>query len=795
MNDERAGPWTSQMRDDDIRSAGPARAVALVACAVAWLLAPTSGVAQDRSEEGWAVRILDASSGVPLSGVEVTFPESGVTRVTDSLGVAEAVPADVGVQLRVVVDRLGYELVDTVLVVPVERETVDLLLERAPVGIPALTVAVGRAGSGSRELARVMFNRDVAVGAVGMTSAEVKAMPAVGEPDVFRSLRSLSGVTGVNDYQAGMYVRGGNSDQVGVRWEGAPVFGPYHMFGVFGVFNPDAVETVELYKGSIPARYGGSLSGVVSARQRTGGTSGVRVNGGLSFLGVRAAADGSLPWGGARWLAAGRRATLGFVPGGGPYSFYDLNLGLRLYTGAEHSVGFSMLASDDEFTWDIGAGDWLDSRWTNLVSSLAWTWVGGDRVSSEVTAYVSRYEGELGTGAGVPPPVARNVISALGLRAVVTRRGERTGARGGVVIEGGPVSLHGSGPGAYVEGDASGSYSQLTVFGELEQWFGPLRLAPGFRASVEGSASRRFFEPRLAARLHAGPLAVSASVDRTHQFLSVLHDDRYPVPGAPMWFVREQGRPVSLADGASVALDAWRGERWTGSVGGWTRRFRGIPFWRPQASRLVSDMAFHNGDARGWEAMVQRHAGFVRGWISYQWTRVRFTDGEGAGYLPAWDRRHEVDGVVTMPGWRGWSASLRGTVATGTPFWVPLGWYSGLRYNPNTIGNEKFGQRSRNDSLRGLGQNGNYFTILSNVQGRVPYYARMDLSVRYEFRWGSWGIAPFVSVPNITGRANPYGYGPIYYNPDNPPPPGSAEDPNANTQIPPIPFVGVDFRF
>ena len=767
------------------RPAGTARAVALVAWAVAWL-APAPGVAQDRTEEGWAVRILDASLGVPLSGVEVTFPESGVTRLTDSLGVADAVPADAGVPLRVVVDRLGYEVMDTVLVVPVKRETVDLLLERAAVGLSALTVAVGRAGTGSRELARVMFNRDVAVGAVGMTSSQVKALPAVVEADVFRSLQSLAGVTGVHDYEAGMYVRGGNTDQIGVRWEGAPVFGPYHMFGMFGVFNSDAVETIELYKGSIPARYGGSLSGVVSARQRTGGASGVRASGGLSFLGVRAAVDGSLPWGGARWLAAGRRATVDVVRVGGPFSFHDLNLGLRVYPGREHRIGFSMLATDDEFSWgEAGGGDWLDSRWSNLVSSLAWTWVRGNRVSSEVAAYVSRYEGELGTGAGVPPQVARNMISARGLRAGITLRGERVGARASVVIEGGPVSLHGSGPGAYVEGDASGSYSQLTVFGELEQWFGPLRLVPGFRASVERSASRRFFEPRLAVRLHAGPLAVSASVDRTHQFLSVLHDDRYSVPGAPMWFVRERGRPVSVADGASVALDAWRGERWTGSVGGWTRRFRGIPFWRPQASRVVSDMAFHDGNARGWEATVQRHAGFLRGWISYQWTRVRFTDDEGAGYLPAWDRRHEVDGVVTMAGWRGWSASLRGAVATGTPFWVVLGGYPGLRFDPNGYG--------KNELPGGLGPNGNRFTILSNTQGRVPYYARIDLSVRYEFRWGSWEIAPFISVPNVTGRSNAYGYHPRTYSSSRPDErPAHA---HAKSQIPPIPFVGVDFRF
>ena len=253
--------------------AGAALALLLVAWTCAWLGA-TSAVAQDRAAAEWAVRVVDASSGAPLSGVVVTCPESGATRVTDELGVAQVVPAGVGEQVRLVVARLGYEPVDTVLAVPGERRTAELSLERAPVGLSALTVAGGGAGTGSRELARIMFGREVAVGAVGMTAAQVKAVPAVVEADVFRSLRSLAGVTGVNDFYAGMHVRGGDSDQVGVLWEGAPVFGPYHLFGMFGVFNSDVVETVELYKGSIPARHGGSLSGVLSARQRTGGAQG-----------------------------------------------------------------------------------------------------------------------------------------------------------------------------------------------------------------------------------------------------------------------------------------------------------------------------------------------------------------------------------------------------------------------------------------------------------------------------------------------------------------------------------------
>ena len=757
------------------------RTVPLVALACA-CLAPALGAAQEDSVPGWRVRVLDASSGAPLSGAVVTFPEGGVTRVTDGLGVVDAVPAEGGRLVRAVVARSGYQPVDTVLAVALDGGTSELLLVRSATELSALTVEANRAGASSRELARVIFDREVAVGAVGMTSSQVGAVPAMVEADVFRSLRSLAGVSGVNDFNAGVYVRGGNSDQISVRWEGAPVFGPYHLFGMFGVFNSDAVETAELYKGSIPARYGGALSGVVSVRQRAGGhPDAPSAAGGLSLLGVRAMANGVLPWGGVRWLAAGRQATVDAFRVGGPYAFHDLSLGFHAYPNEEHRLALSMLASDDRFSWEVGGvGGWFDSRWSNLVSSLAWAWVGGNRVSSEATAYASRYETTLATRTEEAPRTTRNDVLALGVRGEVSASRDRTGFRAGVAVEGGPVSLHGSGAGAYVEGDASGSYLHLSVFGEFERWIGPLRLAPGVRASVERSASLRFLEPRLAARLHLGPLAVSASVDRTHQFLSVLHDDRFPQPGAPMWFTRERGQPASSADGASLALDAWKGERWTGSVGGWTRRFRSIPSWRPQASRLVSEMAFHDGDAYGWEATAQRHGGRLRGWISYQWVRVRLAGSGGADYLPAWDRRHKMDAVVTVPGWRGWSASLRAAVATGTPFWVELGWYYGIRYDPNTIGNDRFGAETRDDRLRGLSLSGDRYIVFSDVQGRVPYYARVDVSIRRAIRWGSAVITPFLSISNLTDHDNPYSY---------------TAGGHSRKQIPRLPFVGVDLRF
>lgn len=227
--------------------------------------------AQVPASGAWAVRAVDRTSNQPLGDVLVAFPEHSATRLTNNRGLATGEGTSGNV--RIVATRLGYADLDTLLAVPPEGTVVALKLERAAISLPALTVQVDRQMT-SRELHRLIFEREIAVGAVGVTQAEIKAVPALAEPDVFRSLQAMAGVTSVNDYTGELFVRGGGGDQVAVLLDGAPVFAPYHMYGYFGTFNTDVVESTEFYRGSIPARHGGALSGVVSAHQRAGGDAG-----------------------------------------------------------------------------------------------------------------------------------------------------------------------------------------------------------------------------------------------------------------------------------------------------------------------------------------------------------------------------------------------------------------------------------------------------------------------------------------------------------------------------------------
>ena len=701
--------------------------------------------------------------------VLVTFPEHGVGRMTDTLGLVTGPAASGSVQILAA--PLGYIPLDTTIAVPAFGGILQVSLARSPLEMSALTVEAERTGTSSRQLNRVMFNREVLVGAIGVTRTEIVAVPAVAEADVFRSLQAFVGVTSTHDLAAEIFVRGGNADQVRVLLDGAPVFAPHHMFGLFGAFNSDVIESVEFYKGSMPARHEGALSGLISARQRVGEQDEVRLTGGVSLLGLRFAAEGSLPWGNGRWLAAGRQASVDVARLSVPYSFRDLNVGLQLFPREEHRLRWSAFASDDSFAWALDDREnSLESDWSNVASSLSWSWIRDNRLTIDATAYYSGYRAGMAVGTGPLAPVTRNRISLTGVRGNVAIRGDRTGVRAGVVLEGGPLTLEGSRRGAYMEGEASGEYLYAGVHAELERWIGPLRLAPGVRAGVVRGATGAFVEPRFSARYRGGDYAVSLSLDRTSQFLSVLRDDRFLGPGAPMWFLHDDAESASVADGISLSADTWWGEEWTGNIAGWARRLADTPGWRPLSARDRSAVEFENGQAYGWEVSIQRHQGRVQGWLSYQYANVGLVDANGRRYNPKWDRRHEVDATVHVYPTAGLSVSLRTTMGSGTPFWYSAGSMRGWVYDPR-------GWSA--DSFRGGLSEGEWFDIWSSHQGRFWPYARTDASIRHRFRWGNLGLEPYLSVVNLFNRDN---LGERYRH-------------GLPSQLPRFPFIGVDLEF
>jgi hypothetical protein len=142
----------------------------------------------------------------------------------------------------------------------------------------------------------------------------MRELPSLlGESDVVKSLLYLPGVSTAGEGSGGFNVRGGNIDQNLVMQDGMPLFNASHALGFFSVFNADAVESVTLYKGHIPAQYGGRLSSVLDVGLKDGNRFGWHGNGSVGIISSKAVLEGPIIKDKLSILVGGRASYIGYI--------------------------------------------------------------------------------------------------------------------------------------------------------------------------------------------------------------------------------------------------------------------------------------------------------------------------------------------------------------------------------------------------------------------------------------------------------------------------------------------------
>jgi hypothetical protein len=126
------------------------------------------------------------------------------------------------------------------------------------------------------------------LGVTRLNIKTIKNLPAVmGEVDILRSLQLLPGVTSVGEASNGVNIRGGTVDQNLMLFDDAPIFNPTHLFGMFSVFPPEAVSSMELYKGTTPARYGGRAAAVMDVAMANPSLDQFKLQAGIGLISSR----------------------------------------------------------------------------------------------------------------------------------------------------------------------------------------------------------------------------------------------------------------------------------------------------------------------------------------------------------------------------------------------------------------------------------------------------------------------------------------------------------------------------
>ena len=225
-----------------------------------------------------------------------------------------------------------------------------------------------------------------------LTIQEIKEMPVIfGEVDIIKSILTLPGVTNAGEGQSGFNVRGGGADQNLVLLDEATIYNSSHLFGLFSVFNPDAIKDLKLYKGGIPARYGGRLSSVLDIYQKEGNKNDFHMNGGIGLISSRILAEGPIVKGKGSFVVAGRASYahlfLKLVDNPNLAYFYDLNTKLSYSLNEKNDIYLSGYFGRDVFQLN----DSFVNTYGNTVLNFRWNHLFSDKLFSNLSLIYSDY--------------------------------------------------------------------------------------------------------------------------------------------------------------------------------------------------------------------------------------------------------------------------------------------------------------------------------------------------------------------------------------------------------------------
>lgn len=225
---------------------------------------------------------------------------------------------------------------------------------------------------------------------------QVRKLPALfGEIDIIKNIQMLPGVISAGEGSSSFFVRGGSADQNLILIDEAPVYDPSHLFGLFSVFNADVIKDSELYKGGIPARFGGRLSSILEVRTKDGNNKAFDVTGGIGTMASRLAVEGPIVKEKSSFIVSARRSYIDlFLKAAGENNlvhFYDVNAKVNWKSNNNNRFFVAFYAGRDVFNFDDNFG----FQWGNMTGTFRWNHLFNERLFSNTSIILSNFDYKL----------------------------------------------------------------------------------------------------------------------------------------------------------------------------------------------------------------------------------------------------------------------------------------------------------------------------------------------------------------------------------------------------------------
>lgn len=230
-----------------------------------------------------------------------------------------------------------------------------------------------------------------------LTAKEIKNIPALlGERDVLKTVQLLPGIKSAGDGNSGFYVRGGAADQNLILLDEATVYNASHLLGFFSTFNSDAIKDITVYKGGMPAQYGGRLSSVLDIKMNDGNNQDYSVSGGIGLISAKLNVEGPIQKDKSSFLVTGRRTYADLFLKlakdsslrDNVLNFYDLNAKLNYSIGSKDRIFLSGYFGKDK----LAAGETFGLDWGNATGTFRWNHIFSNKLFSNTSAIFSNYD-------------------------------------------------------------------------------------------------------------------------------------------------------------------------------------------------------------------------------------------------------------------------------------------------------------------------------------------------------------------------------------------------------------------
>jgi hypothetical protein len=330
-------------------------------------------------------QIIDLDTRQPLKGVTIIIRETKQGTVTNDSGYFNINPSKQVFTL--VLSAVGYVRLNQHL--DASEITKPLIIEFKKRADEQLDEVIVNANTNSIKLNAVEMNT------IKINPELIKRTPLLlGEADIIKSLMLQPGITTVGEGAGGFNVRGGNADQNLVLLDGAPLFNTSHLLGFYTSVSPDAIQDITLYKGGMPAPYGGRLSSLLNIKTKTGNNKQMQYNGGISPMSGRFYANGPIAKDKLNFIGGFRVAYPNYILnqlsdrfGESRAFFYDGIIKTEYSFNVNNKFSITAYRSYDRFRFDVNTG----YNWLSNLASVNYTSEFNSRLSFRLNANYSQF--------------------------------------------------------------------------------------------------------------------------------------------------------------------------------------------------------------------------------------------------------------------------------------------------------------------------------------------------------------------------------------------------------------------